>query len=749
MQNDLSRRTFMGRLANTAAGVAVVSLDLTACTVDKAKTRTVTTTPAGPSAPTPTPAPVATTFKQLKVGAGGFVTGIDTSADGSTKVIRCDTFGAYKWDAKTSTWLPLLTSASMPAGEVGPDAKMTGAPGAFEVAVAPNAGHIIYVIFNGFIYRTENGGTTFARTAFAQQHLDSNDRYRINGRKLAVDSANAKVVYAGTQRAGMFRSLDGENWTTVASVPAGATDAGVLVAIDHSSALVGGRRSVVYAHSDGRGVYRSNDGGDSFALLAGSPKAASKMTCGPDGSIFIVDETLNCYRYRGGAWSASKINDWGNFHTIAVNPKDKNHLAAGGSGGSLRVSFDGGTSWLGTMTQARLAQDVPWLAWTNEDYMSSGDIAFDPANPGSLLFAQGIGVWNTNNVNGANVNWQSSSRGIEQLVTNAILSVPGGNPLMFVWDRGMFEIADPEVYPSKHQPTRSASICHGWHGDYAPNNTKFVTAVFNGFDNDNSGYSLDGGSNWNKFATIPAEVMGSMKVGGCIAAGSPDNIVWVTSNNGSPWLTQNRGASWTRVDLPGIPTTGDTGWGWAYYLNRKIVAADRVNANTFYLYNYLPNVGGVFRSTDGGKSWTRVFAGPLSTWSTFNAKLRAVPGRAGHLFFTEGNLDGANPGDSPMMRSTDGGATWSKLANVNEAHGIGFGKAQTDGGYPAVYIVGYVDKKFGVHVSYDECKSWKLLTEYAANSFDLVSCVEGDMNVFGRVFVGLSGSGAVYGSQTA
>ena len=47
-------------------------------------------------------------------------------------------------------------------------------------------------------------------------------------------------------------------------------------------------------------------------------------------------------------------------------------------------------------------------------------------------------------------------------------------------------------------------------------------------------------------------------------------------------------------------------------------------------------VKGVFETTNGGSTWTKVFSGEISTGSDFNAELMSVPGEAGNLFFTGG-----------------------------------------------------------------------------------------------------------------
>jgi len=51
-------------------------------------------------------------WKELKIGAGGYLTGMDIAPDG-TMVVRTDTYGAYRWNG--TQWQQLVTSTSMPA----------------------------------------------------------------------------------------------------------------------------------------------------------------------------------------------------------------------------------------------------------------------------------------------------------------------------------------------------------------------------------------------------------------------------------------------------------------------------------------------------------------------------------------------------------------------------------------------------------------------------------------------------------
>jgi hypothetical protein len=182
-------------------------------------------------------------------------------------------------------------------------------------------------------------------------------------------------------------------------------------------------------------------------------------------------------------------------------------------------------------------------------------------------------------------------------------------------------------------------------------------------------------------------------------------------------------------------------------LKRHIVAADRVTAETFYIYNDLK---GLYRSIDGGASWTLVHSGEIAPFSGFNAQLRSVPGQAGHLFFTsgpQGNPENRHPAASRLMRSTNGGATWTAVPNVLEVRAIGFGAALTN--YPSIFIAGWVKGIYGIWRSDDNARSWIQIGNFPLGSLDNVTAIDGDKNIFGTAYVGFSGSGYAYGLSSS
>jgi hypothetical protein len=694
-------------------------------------------------------------WNALKIGAGGFVTGIDIAQDG-TKVVRTDTYGAYVWEVGASAWKQILTTGSLPATDRSVDA----AGGVYEIAIAPSATTRLYMAFNGYVYRSDDRGRSWIRTHFPQvPGIDANASTKVFGRYMAIDPANADVVYVSTPSSGLWTTSDGgSRWSKVRDVaPASSSGltqgGGHLIAFDRSSDIVGGKTQGIYATSYGTGVYHSNDAGATWTLTPGTPKTHRHLIADQNGKVYLTDnsdKTDNVNKWNGRAWSQFPIGNRG--HSIAVDPANASRIFIGIDSGDLIISSDEGSSWVGpTCGRAkRTSTDVPWLAWTNETYMSNGDMAFDPSELNLLYFAEGVGVWYCNPPDRvATVAWQSQNAGIEQLVGNMVLAPPGGKPVVLAWDRPIFHVSDPTVYPSAHGPDNVNAIIMAWSADWVATSPETIVAVMNFWGSDVSGVSHDGGRTWTRFASVPGEV--PAKIGGSVAAASADNFIWIPSNNGNPWRTTNGGRNWTQISVPGVPSTGETGWGFAYYLDRHIVAADRVNVGTFYMYNYGPesarSAAGLYKSTDKGATWTRAFAGAIANFSNYNAELKSVPGQAGHLFFTSGRQGGTHPANTPFMRSSDGGSTWTPVGNFHEVHAFGFGAVFPDQSYPAIFVAGYRAGAWGIWRSIDNAATWTMIGDFPLGSFDSIKSIDGDKVVAGTVYIAFAGSGFAYRSD--
>ena len=687
-----------------------------------------------------------TSWQILRIGGGGYVTGLDISPDGSTRVVRTDTYGAYILEG--AQWRQLVTATSMP-----PSVSSSGATaqGVYEIRIAPSNSNMIYMNYMGLIFKSTDKGVTFQQTAFAQVAASPNDGYRPNGQKMAVDPYSPDVVYVGTPQNGLFVTQDGgKSWKNVAAIPVSLKDTngnfpGIdAIAFAPSLGNVNGKTNTIFVYSYGNGVYQSLDGGVSWKLIEGPP-GISSAAVSSTGIYYVAAGGHSVWSYTKGAWT-QLVTATAGIAAVAVNPRNSDIVAAVNQGGSPSISYDAGATWSGIVAKISLSsRDVPWLA-ASGIYMTSGGLAFDPLVSNKLWQSAGVGVWYTD-VPASGLTWRTpvvwndQSVGIEQLVTNQVLAPPEGHPILASWDRPFFYIADPDAYPSTYGPV-NGSFAAGWSVDYASSDPSFIVGIADWWGVEESGYSTTGGKTWTPFKTYPA-TLANGKIGGSIAASTPANIVWAPSNNAIPAFTIDGGVTWRPVSIVNVPTTGDTGWGSAYYLRRRIVTADRVTPRTFYMYNYLR---GLYRSSDGGVTWFLVHAHEIAPWSTFNAKLESVPGHAGELFFTSGPQGGPkdrHPAESPLMRSINGGVLWSAVPGVLEVSAFGFGKALTI--YPAIYIVGWVHGTYGLWRSDDNAQSWVQISDFPLGSLDSVTTIEGDKNVYGRVYLGFGGSGSAYG----
>jgi hypothetical protein len=373
---------------------------------------------------------------------------------------------------------------------------------------------------------------------------------------------------------------------------------------------------------------------------------------------------------------------------------------------------------------------------------------FDSSVVGKLWSPAGVGVWQTTLPGGftsaSTITWTSQNTGLENLDTNEIISPPGGSPVGIAWDRPTFYIANTDTYATSWGPNENNAVIRGASGDYASNNPSYIVVLAdNAGGPEESSYSTNGGRTWTNFASYPSTnpVSTYNGDGGSIAAASSTDIVWYPANGFQPSYTLDGGNTWNLVTLPGSPTWGG---GYNYYMDMRWITADRVNIGTFYMYD--PGAG-IYKSTNGGVTWTQVYSGtPGSNEGVVNNELEAVPGEAGNLFFTGGPVSTST--DETFVASTNGGSNWSAVSNVKNVSTFGFGAPATYGGYPSIYIVGYVGGVYGIWRSTNDASSWTQVGEWPLNSIDDIAAISGDMNTYGRIYVGFTGTGFEYGDTS-
>lgn len=728
-------------------------------------------------------------WNTVKLGGGGFTNHIDIAADG-TKVCRNDTYGAHAMLPGQTTWFPLAVYSKFPANSPGlaPSAQVVANRCCYEIRVAPSNTSVFYMYLGSYVYVSTNAGASWNATGFAPVSANAdaaNQNYENVGFHMAVDPANANICYVGTPSSGVFvTSNAGASFAAVSAIP-NASSPGNCIAFNPSGGanVVGGVTQEIYVTSYGHGVYRSGNGGSTWAAVSTSITTACGCCVGMDGKVYVPDGA-NLNIYTGGAsgtWSKYTPTN-APISACAVNPNNASEVVVIDNIGYTICSFNGGSTWSPQqITTVKSSPTVPWLA-NDSDWVlgtaagAAGGCIFDPSQSNVLYIGTGVGPVYMTPDSTSTAHWTFQVAGIEQMVAKWAFSPPGGNMMLTAMDRAIWSIADPSIYPvgyGTRYNVGSKVIMEGYAGDYATGTPSTIACISENWGvTQASAYSTNGGgsgttlgnpSNWTLMNVSSITDLSGGTGAGCIACGSATNWAWAICRGGI-WVTQNAGASWTKPAISGVAASGDAGWDDQQYFDRHIIAADRVNTGTFYAWlGYTTGGGGstlgIYISTNGGVTWTRQFTGEFDLIagghnSAYNATLRSVPGQAGNFFFTSGQ--GANAGTLPFHRGVWNGTTLtlSTVANVTNVFSFGFGAPTPGGdGYPAIYIYGQVSGVWGVWRcdNFLTAQTWTQLLNndgsssiWPMGSFDQVNIVEGDMNNYGRCYVGFAGSSYMY-----
>ena len=713
-------------------------------------------------------------WQPVAIGAGGFMVGLSSDRAGSTFVARTDVHGAYIWRPELDQWVQLVTDPAMPPAYRTPASMFGGVAG---IVVAPSDGQRLYMAVKGTVFRSEDQGKSWQvpDTGPFPVRFGAKKKFLRSDPVLAVSPDNPDIVYFGTAHDGVLRSTDGgRNWARVDGLPAtggtgGGADADVRPALIWFAPAEGGTRAT-WILVQGVGMFVSEQEAGGFTPLRGQGAAAPRMLSSgaftSDGRFFGTDpDGKTIWRYQQGEWTnlaADGVIDDGSYQTVAVSPHNDQLLAFEHNGSALR-SIDGGASWSTLRKTVQVGEkDPPWLRIADQNFFATSQVMFDPIVRDRLWVTAGVGLFRADVPPDArSIDWVSRSRGIEELVANDVVQSPGRAPLFAAWDFGIHVKADLDVFSSGFGP-KEQMIIAAQQLALTPADPNFVAT--NASDTSGccpkaavlAGYSEDAGRTWQRFGSLP-HPPGTKKddpwrmAWGMIAvsSGNPDNIIWAPSLNRAPFYTRDRGRNWTLIHFPGEkpPFTGSH---VKKHLQRKVLVADPVKDGTFYLvHSGNPDnrqLMGLWRTQDGGSSWTRLFQGEIAPKSENAAKLRAMPGRSGDLFFTSA-VEGTH--DSRLRRSTDGGVTWQIIPGVDQVSDITFGKAASGNTVPTIYLAGFVHGKYGIWRSVDNAQSWSRLAVFPIGRLDRVVVLGADPDIFGRLYIGWQGSGWTYGAPAA
>ncbi|MDJ0681890.1 MAG: PA14 domain-containing protein [Xenococcaceae cyanobacterium MO_167.B52] len=692
-------------------------------------------------------------LKSVKIGGGGFVTGIVIHPQAADVMYaRTDVGGLYRWDAANQDWHQLLSMES-----VGQKVSLS----VESVAVDPSNVNIVYAATGAYthtgkgeeipgnILKSIDGGNTW-QVLDLSVPMGGNEEWRWAGERLAVAPHNSNVVYFGSRLDGLWRSQDGGmSWDQIDTsvIPVGETwgetkgVAGVtFIEFDESS------QGVAYVGVAGKGVYQTTDGGNNWQSLGGISESLipQQGEVNGDGELVVTlydpqkgSSNGGIWKFNGSGWEDVTPKNGKNYAGLTINASEPNTLFSMTypmTPKDIYRSTDGGETWQALNSQQQGLDWYPeWSLWN-----LSGDLAVNPNNSNQVWLTNGIGVWKTEEGNSNVTTWSATVEGIEETVPFDAVSTPGGASLITAiadWDG--FRHTDLNSIPTTNNNGRQFSTTTDI--DYSFNNPNFLVRV-GGHQYDYSqrtaGYSTDNGATWQNFASIENGTHpNDLNFGNiAVSAINTKNIIWQGTDNADPYYTKDGGQTWHKITY--FTEQLEVGANNHLWNHQQALAADSVDGKTFYMYHH--KRGQLVRTQDGGETWSVTNENSLLPWGVWSgANVKTVPGKAGDIWVS---LD-----EKGLYHSTDAGETFTQISSVEDADAIGFGKPAPGLNNPTLFVSGQIENQMGVFGSTDMGNTWSKFDDFPDEFLGEVRSITGDMNTFGRVYVGVGSNGFVYG----
>lgn len=729
-------------------------------------------------------------WEPLKIGAGGFVSGVD-GADDDTILFRTDTSGAYLWDPDSRTFVDLVGNIDEALFE--PYERQ----GTFEALVADQNSDRIYLwqeigYEQGHLLRSDDRGASF-------QVLQSGYRFHANGGSMRTMNQHADVdprdenhLLFGDQL-GVFRSVDGGDTVhPVTSVPAPvAADAGQRgvtgVKFSRFGPAIGGRSAHAMLNT-GRGFFFSDDGAATFRDVT-SPMARHRDRHSfqgewlSDGTYITQFSNTIILRFDPVTEQWTELLNDANWSGILHFRADMSPDFITRSRYAVVAhsrSSDGGASWQGGVwSRGDTVADQGLIPWHNSSdghgYLhndsfttSSGRVWLAGGNRG-IAYAQFSELWQSVGTNQA-LDVTTVGAGVEQICPTKFRHAPGTEELFTgFWDETLGVLsADNSGYPAVISD-QGNGFGASWGVAISPQDPQFWAAVpsWDGDDVATGGwYSVDGWRTRTQFLSPPAPYPSGNFIGADLAVtGRPLGAHGLLVAHGGTdddclvLASQDLGATWAPSYF-GAPVEGPLSRvRRTFFLDRHVIAADPGTEGVFWLYSHddIPQGSrGLWRSSDFGSTFELVRSGSPPAGSDgswyYNAQLE-VP-VAGEPWLIAGSQSPASTPDTSLgiLHSSDGGQSFRRLPRVTEPEKIAFGAPAPGSSYPALYFAGWVDLEFGVWMTPNPDATdptYIRLGRFANDNAVGLRHMAAHQDRYGVVYVAHGCAGASYGDFSA
>jgi photosystem II stability/assembly factor-like uncharacterized protein len=503
----------------------------------------------------------------------------------------------------------------------------------WDIIVNPLNPSTVFAATTEGIYRSTNSGNTWTLVLNATMSMD-----------LDMHPSDTTVLFAGVGNLnssvhGVFRSTDGgQNWSQLASgLPPGTNTGRIAVHITRANP------SIVMAHiTDAEvsvGLYRSFDGGNTWALLSNSDFASYQgwyskcLNTRPDNASVIMVGGVYLHASQNSGQSFSQITTynpsqedavpWPDLHDIIYNPLDYNKVYLLTDAGLYR-SFNGTFSWQACNSGFNVYQFYQGSVFPTDSTLILGGLQDRNTRQwqnGNSWYPVGPGDGTFNAFDPLNASNQYTSSQYLYLQSSFYGNVFQGNqaafvaPFMFSYsgvntlyagdryinkstDGGLTWFNGPEV--DSGNPVICMDNSHTNEDLIYFGTAATVTGTCRVFKSDDSGFSLTDITNGlpNRYPRdIAVDPLNDQRV----------YVVFSGFGTGHIFSSANGGQSWTDIStaLPDVPF--------------HTILIDPANSNFLYAGSDL----GVFFSSNAGQSWSAMNTGLPESGFIFDLKYSA------------------------------------------------------------------------------------------------------------------------------
>jgi photosystem II stability/assembly factor-like uncharacterized protein len=555
-----------------------------------------------------------------------------------------------------------------------------------KIAVHPTNPDLVYVAALGDVFgphrergvfRSKDGGKSWEKVLHRSDVAGCVD--------ISMDRNNPRILFAafwearrnfwnvssGGPGSGLFRSRDGgDSWEEVSLKPGFAELPLGKIGVAVSPVRAGRVWALVEAVDDRTGLYRSDDYGERWVRTSANRDLMHRpwyythvfADTGHADTVFVTN--LQMWKSTDGGASFNEITTrHGDNHDLWIDPDDPRRMIEGNDGGA-NISFNGGESW-STIYNQKTAQfyrldiddQYPYRVYgTQQDNTS---ISVPSASEWGVITLADCTYPGTGESGFIAVN----PRDHNIVYVGAIGSSPGGSGALQRYDHRTRQIQLVNVWPEESTGISPKDLKYRFAWTYpivfSPHDpqTLYVggNCVFRtrneGMDwekispdlslNDRSRQGHSGGDITRESAG--AEVHATCA---CVVE-SPHRSgeIWASTDDGLVHVTRDAGKSWKNVTPKAMPEL-------AYVGCVEISAHDAdtiyLAATRYKLADYRPHL---FRSSDGGRSWTSI-NGDLPS-DEITRVVRADPVARGLLYI------GTETG---VFFSLDDGRHWTRMA---------------------------------------------------------------------------------------